>query len=116
MRNDDNPNPEQSALLFLWLIALVLTVAATGRFGVSFVNDPADHRERFNRGAMLFAVSLALWCLFKLTTGGTMLDALLIYPLFIANTILLIASGAFRLFQHWEEEESKAADPRHDEE
>nr|VFJ73889.1 MAG: hypothetical protein BECKFW1821C_GA0114237_105522 [Candidatus Kentron sp. FW] len=89
-------------LLPLWFVAFLLTIAAAGRFGVSFIDDPELHAERFKLGSILFTTGLGLWLLFRLgnaTGAGIRLDILLLVPLFILNTILLIASGGFGVFK-----------------
>ena len=90
----------------LWLAVFILAAGAAGRLASSFAKELATHSRRLRLGGILFVSSLALWLLFEYgnVTGGIRVDLLLLFPLFILDIILLIASGGAWMFRKSKQE------------
>ena len=88
-------------LLPLWIAVFLLIIPATRSLARSCTRDlPVQNRE-FRRGSILLATAMGLWVLFECgnVTGGIRVDLLLLFPLFILNTIFFVLLGGVRVFR-----------------
>lgn len=87
----------------LWLAVFILATGAAGRLASSFSKEFALHSRRLRLGGVLLTASIVLWLLFEYgnVTGGIRVDLLLLFPLFILDAILFLASGSTWLVRKW---------------